>query len=329
MLVRITCSMKNVLKCTALTVGATVGVGFVSGLEWQMFVGDNIPVFVAVFAIANCLFACVSSQYRADTPQKLCACLFGKYAALPVWLLTLSNALTVVALLSASSEVLHGILPQAAPLVYAVAVCLVAALLTRINSNKCAVVSAVVSACAIGCMLLPLTTNGTSEPSSDVKPILTIAYALFDVTMLSGVTTRTACNNTVRQNIVYSLLSAMILGAMLYLPCKIGCLGELHNPLLALLPLLFVTYLLSASTSVYANAAAPLVALDELTKDRSLSAYLLFTFATALSLFGVQHIMKFAYIAVACVGLMLFGAMLVKILYKQSKQAQMPILTTK
>lgn len=299
--------MKKFICNVCLVVSGTIGVGFLSGKELRIFVGSlrNIAVFVVVFTAAQIVYSLWASKYRSADVQTLCAKTFGKCATVIYFLLVLGNVATVVALLATADETLCAITDLGLRLpIFALVVCLLSSVVGR-SDNAVSILSAVAVTCAVVYIALPLVVaNGRVQfEQCDVSIFQTAVYALFSATALCGVTTRIACNHSVRQNVLIAVTSSATLGVLMWVRMTYA----VATTTASVFATIFVatTYLSSATTSVYANSVAPLSLLDEVTHDRTMSSCLLFALCLSLCLLQADFLIEFGYTLVGAIGTML------------------------
>ena len=164
--------MKDSLKFVAATVSGTIGIGFLSGIEYEKFVGNNILLFGAVFLASNILFSQWAKTYRKGQVEQLCYATFKRRSALFTFLIAFTNLLTLVSILSATQELFAEFTSTTLPC-FPVVACLTAAAMSKNEKirNILSTVTALFSICLL--IFVPLTGGATSS-AKDVPPLLTV-----------------------------------------------------------------------------------------------------------------------------------------------------------
>ncbi len=322
--------MKKVLKVVSdvcVTVGCCVGVGFLSGKEMQVFVGNALGVLLFCLCFGASLFV-VRERCRICNYGSVgqLGALFGKMKGAFSVVTALCSFVCIVTVLAGAEQCLSSLYDIGLPF-YSFAVALCGALLLRLGMKTLKVVNALSVAMAVALvMLLYVRPQTQNHCHCAVSPVKTVAYALFSVTMSLGVLTKLSCECTRRQNVLCSVASAVVLSALMLalLP-----LCDMNRPLPALngiegalVPYAVITLALCGATGIASNAFSVAELLRQVIPDDTVCCVLMFGSALAFSMFGFDFALKFGYMLVACVG----GILIITIvLSKKSHVRRNPI----
>lgn len=303
----------------AVTVGCVLGVGLLSGKESQIFVGNiaNIALFVAVFAISNVIFRLFCKNCNCNNLNALSQSCFKKRFGVFCVLLLVCCFVCVTTMLAGVEQCVAQIAPIANFPFYAILTAAIAALILIKGMSALKAVN-VISVC----MALTLIVIILSKPKSDacnvtcVPLYMPMCYAMFSATMSLGIICKLACECSVKQNVVRSVISAGILGVVILL-ILLSCDFTLDLPALGELTqwekgFAAITLILCASTGIVANAYPILESVSDVIQDKTLASIAIFSFALVLSLFGFDFALKFGYGAVSVVGVIIMITVVIK-----------------
>lgn len=299
-----------VISDVAVVVGGCVGVGFLSGKEAQVFFGNgvNVAIFGLFFFFANLVTREYCRVNNCQDVNTLSKSMFGKFYAPFEVVISLCCFVCIVTLLAGVEQCLSQLFALSKLPLYAFAAALLATLLLRSKLKALKIANAISVAMAAVLLIILLCKRDVQHPDDLLVPLYQpIVYALFSVTMSLGVLTQLATSTTRKGNLIASILSAVIISALLLLVLPIcdfrldlPTLGNVDNPLL--LTYTVITLLLSAVTGIVANAYPLMRQLQTLIHDDTLCASLLFSLALAFSMFGFDFAVKVGYVAVGVVG---------------------------
>ncbi len=297
--------VKEIFSDCMAIVGCVVGIGFVTGKEAQIFVGNNrnIWIFVAIFGISTIVLRQFCAKRQLNSTQQFVTFAFGKAGAfLHLALLGCFFVclVTTLATVESSFEQLFGRMPF--PLwsaIVAVACCII--LKGGIKSFKTISILAFVSAFVTFLCISP---NNTATEVS-VNPLLTIVYGLFSLTMVLPV----CCNGekSLWENVLSVVIATAILGAMLWWIGKIADF-RLTLPIGGNLQgfgkvCLCVTICLCGISGGVANALPVYQGVQDVVDDKKLLRFWVFGLSWAFSCLGLDFLLKYGYLFVALVGL--------------------------
>lgn len=293
----------------ALVVGAAVGVGLLSGKETQVFVGvlPNALIFAVVFfAVLSIFREFCRKNAVSDTTELAVAC-FGRYALVFTVALCLCAFVCVVTCLAGVEQCLSDILYLSKLPLYAVLIASVGALVMTkgLSALKiCNVVSLIMAAALFAALAV---NNVPSDVTSAPKPYMPIAYALFNFTMSLCLTCRLGARSSKRQNIFRSVVSALILAALLIASALLAdfskplpTLSNISDPILK--GFAVITIALTSMCGIVGCALPVTELLDSVIGDRTVSSMCVFLCACAFSMFGFDFLVRFGYIFVALIG---------------------------
>lgn len=312
--------LKNICD-VAVTVGCCVGVGLLSGKEAQIFVGNyvNIAIFAAIFTLANVTFRKFAQKTRCDSLEKLSKKCFGKYASVFDVCLLACCFVCVTTMLAGVEQCVSQVLPLNAPLYSVFTATLATLIMIRgLSALKAVNVAALISAfILLGIIFAKGTPQNTQAPQVGAQ--MPVVYAVFSATMSLGVICRLACDNTPRENVICSVISAVLLALVFSLILPV-CDFTLDLPTLGGLNgfervFAAFTLVLSAVTGIVANAYPILDGVSDVIPDKTVASAAIFALALALSALGFDFAVKFGYVFVGAIGL----AVLICSAYKIAK----------
>lgn len=201
---------------------------------------------------------------------------------------------------------------------YAFAAAVISAILLKLGLKALKIANAVAVIMAVVLLVVLLCTSKTRNTENLQVPLYQpIVYALFSVTMSLGVVTQLATDCSKQENFIASLLASTVLAILLIvllplcnMTLNLPILGEISHPMLIFYTI--VTLLLSAVTGVVANALPVLEQLNDVTGDETLNCALIFLAALAFSMFGFDFAVKFGYLLVSGVGVVIVIVAIVK-----------------
>ena len=308
--------MKKILKMlgdVAVAVGCCIGVGFLSGKEAQVFFGNkiNVAIFAAVFFIVTYIIREYSRKKNCTDINELSQSMFGKYSTVMNVGIALCSFVCIVTVLAGVEQCLSQMYYLSKLPLYAFAAAFIAAILLKFGLKALKIANAVSVIMATVLIIVLVCTNENQNAEQLSVPFYQpIVYALFSVTMSLGVITQLASDSTKKENLIASILAAVILAVFLLvilplcnMTLSLPALGNISHPILIFYTIL--TLLLSAVTGVVANAYPILHYLNAVTHDETLNCALIFLAALAFSMFGFDFAVKFGYLLVSVVGLII------------------------
>ena len=320
--------MKKILQIlcdVAVTVGCCVGVGFISGKEAQVFFGNklNAIIFCVVFFLVNFAVREHCRKQRCKDLHQLNKSLW-KRPTLFDALITLCSFVCIVTVLAGVEQCLGSIFNLGGKLpLYAFAAALISSLLLSKGMTALKVVNVIAFGMAI--VLIALLCVGKTDSyveNLQVPLYQPVVYALFSLTMSLGVISKLGADSTKKDNLIATLLSAVILTALMLLILP-TC--NFHNAMPTidgitnkyLLGFALLTLLLSAVTGIVANGFPIVHYLQGVIDDETLCCALIFGFALAFSMFGFDFAVKVGYVLVSAMGALIFVNSVIKQLRKR------------
>ncbi len=292
-------------SCTV--VGATVGVGFLSGKEAQTFLGGYVNV--AVFAICFFTFNIVLRQFcfkngcgNAASFSRVC---FGKSSTLFLVALCLCNFVCAVSVLAGLQSCLEQLFFATKLPIFAFAAALAAAFVLKfgLKTFKILNVFSIVMALAyLFCIVFFTPNNGTGAMVGWAQPLV---YSLFSATVSLGVLTPLSQNG--KQNVAATALATVLLCALM---CTVVFAADfsLNLPIFgktdsaALNVFGAIALFLAAITGVVANTLPIVQCVNLALEDSALSTMCVLCLAAAFSMFGFDFALRYGYVPVALVG---------------------------
>ncbi|MCH5151329.1 MAG: hypothetical protein J1F65_01570 [Clostridiales bacterium] len=315
--------MKKVTKIlgdVAVAVGCCIGVGFLSGKEAQVFFGNKINV--AIFAVAFFAITYAVREYCRKqsclTIGELSGSLFGKHSTLFNICISLCAFVCIVTVLAGVEQCVSQLFYVSKLPLYAFATAVISAILLKLGLKALKITNALAVVMAIILIIVLLcTSKGQNTENLQVPFYQPIVYALFSVTMSLGVITQLASESTKKENLIASLIASGVLAAFLIallplcdMTLNLPTIGKISHPMLIFYTI--ITLLLSAVTGIVANALPILQQLNSVTQDETLNCALIFLAALAFSMFGFDFAVKFGYLFVSVVGVVILVSTLTK-----------------
>lgn len=317
--------MKKTVKSVcdiACCVGSSVGVGFLSGKEAQVFFGNyvNVAIFAVTFAAVTFVLREFCRRTASSTVGKMSQNLLRKKALWGSAAVAFCSFVCIVATLAGVQQYLFTLAPTRFPL-FAFATALLAALiLGKMGWIKLLNVISVAMAAAL---ILFGPTKGAGAVYTAIPCYQPITFALFSATAALGLTCKFASDSTQGQNALSATVSAAVIALLM---CAILPKCNLALPQLSGFWRIFAiaTLLLAAVTGAVANALPVLELIGDVVGDESLSRMLVLGSALALSMLGLDFAVKAGYTIVALLGGALTLLAASKLASKQKSAAFQP-----
>ena len=299
---------KDILLDAATVAGCTIGVGFLSGKEAQLFFGSftNVLIFALCFFALNMLVRTFCRAHCCFDVNSLSKCCFGRFSALFTALFLLCSFVCVVTILAGVENCLNDYFPTKIPL-YGILVAFLAALILKRGLNALKILNVVSIALAL-VFLLAVALTKDHVAATDVAPSQPIKYALFSVTMSLGVLAPLA-NTTKKSNVAATVIATLLISLLIVFVLCIGdfsldrpIFGKSDNAFLNVLG--GVTVILATSTGVAANTLPIAQCIGDVFQDDTLCYTTVFCLALALSMFGFDFALAYGYMFVAAVGIL-------------------------
>lgn len=301
--------VKDVFQDVMLVVGCIVGVSFVTGKEAQTFVGNgkNIALFAIVFATCAIVLQRFCAKWQLHTTEQFVHFAFKKWGYVVHFLLLACFFVCIVTTLATVQSSMHqvaGSIPF--PLWSAIVVTLSAMVLKGgVNAFKVVSIMAFVGT-FITFVLVSASQN--VQQSSDINPISTVLYSLFSLTMVLPVCCKTAKKST-KQNVLCVVFATIVVALLLWWVERVADFSQ-TLPIGGNLSgvgkvLLCVTICLCGISGVVANALPLCQGLGDVIPDKKLLTFVVLALAWAFGCFGLDILLKYGYLFVAIVGLVI------------------------
>lgn len=301
-------SMKRDLFLDSCTVvGATVGVGFLSGKEAQTFFGEhkNVAFFAIYFFVFNLAIRQFCYKNGCGNAASFSRACFGKFSAMFLAALCLCNFVCAVSILAGLQSCLEQLFFATKLPVFAFVAALVAAfvLKTGLKTFKILnVISIVLALAYLFCVALFTPHIGRQTSVSWAKPLV---YSLFSVTASLGVLAPLSQKG--KQNVASTIFATVLLCALMCIvifaadfSLSLPVFGKTDS--VALNVFGAVTVVLATITGVVANALPIVQCVNLAFRDSALSTTCVLCLAVAISMFGFDFALRYGYVPVAFVG---------------------------
>ena len=303
------CMKKSVILDAATVVGCLVGVGFLSGKEAKLFLGN----FVNVIIFAICFFAlnivtrifCVAHHcFNVSSLAKTC---FGRFAAAFTTLFLLCCFVCVVTMLAGVENCLQSYFATQLPM-YGMLVAFLAALILKKGLGALKVLNVISILLALTYLICVACIGKNTYTGVSVSRIEPLKYALFSVTMSVGVLAPLS-DTTKKGNVVATAIATLLATALIVFLLYIANFS-LENPIFDKSNNVFLNVLgslaviLATATGVAANTLPIKQCLADVFQDDVLCYVCIFCLAIALSMFGFDFALTYGYLFVAGVGIL-------------------------
>jgi hypothetical protein len=301
--------VKDVFKDVMLFVGCIVGVSFVTGKEAQTFVGNgkNIALFAIVFALCAIVLQGFCAKWQLHTTEQFVHFAFKKWGYVVHFLLLACFFVCIVTTLATVESSMHEVVGAMPFPLWSAIVVVLSAMVIKGGLKAFSVVSAIAFVGAFVTFVLVSLTH-TVQHSADIHPLSTLLYGLFSLTMVLPVCCKTAKKST-KQNVLCIVFATLVVALLLWwvervadfsLTLPIG--GNLNG---ANKVLLCVTICLCSISGVVANALPLCEGLSDVIPDKKLLTFVVLALAWAFGCFGLDILLKYGYLFVAIVGLVI------------------------
>lgn len=298
---------RDLLSDCCTVIGATVGVGFLSGKEAQMFFGGyvNVAVFAVCYFAFNLVLRIFCFKKNCGNAAVFSRVCFGKFSSLFLVALCLCNFLCAVAVLAGLQNCLEELICDTKWPVFAFLAAIAAALMLKSGLK----VFKIANVLSVASVLVYLLCIAVFTPDADCGVSVNITqpmiYSLFSATTslavlapLSQKNKRNVAAAAVATLIICVLLCTVIFSADFSL--NLPVLGKTDNPALVIFGTITVT--LAAVTGAAANALPIVQCVNVYIKDTTLSTACVLCAAVLFSVFGFDFAMRYGYLPVALTG---------------------------
>lgn len=304
--------VRDVFLDCATVVGSCVGVGFISGKEAKMYLGNygNVAVFALVF-FALCFWVrrFCSRNGCCNTVRLFQSC-FGKFHSLFSALFCCCCIICMSTLFAGADSCLQSLLYSVNFPCYSFVAAIVAAFVLKKGMRTLKIMNAVSLTLTFCYLLLAFVFwGGCQTERTTGMPVL---YALFSVTTSLGVLAPLS-KRSVKRNLVLSAVSAVTFGLLFVLAVYLSDFS-LQMPIIGRTDSKFFNMLAASAVlvsvvcGVTANAIPVFQCISDVFHDDAFCAVMLFAITWAFSLFGFDFALKFGYVAVALFGVSVVAA---------------------
>lgn len=301
--------VKDVLQESMLIVGCVVGVSFVTGKEAQTFVGSgkNILLFAVIFGLTTLLLRLFASKHRLQNAQQFALFTFKNWGYVVYFLLLGCYFVCLVTTLATVQNCFDELLGKTLFPLWSLAVVLLSSILLKWGTKGFKVLSALAFVGAFVTFLI--VSFGDNVPNeTTINPLSTMAYSLFSLTMVLPV----CCTNKVRttkENVLCVVVATIVVATLLWWVERIADF-TLQLPIGGHLEgggkvYLCVTVALCGMNGVVANALPICQGVADIIPDKKLLSFVVLGLAWAFSCLGLDILLRYGYLFVAVVGLLI------------------------
>lgn len=302
--------IKDIFADAVTVAGCCVGAGFLSGKEAQLYYGNTacVCVFAAFFCLLTLCVRAFCSKNGCYDVNSLCKTCYPAFGGILSTLTCACCFVCIVAMIAGANSCLSSLLFAGFEPFYGIIVGAIAVAVVKIGLRALKALNAlslVLAAAYLVWLTCEIETPDFTPQTT--SPFLPFIYATFSATMSLGVLTKLAKTDG-KSNVAATITASVLLLALALCVLHL-CDFRLDLPLLcrtnntALNVLGGVSIVCATVTGVCANAIPVLECVrDVFDGDDTLCLLVVFCVAVALSLLGVDVVMKWGYLLVAGVG---------------------------
>ena len=315
--------LKEILHDSMPIVGCVVGVSFVTGKEAQVFVGNgkNIALFAIVFCLLTTLLRLFCAKHKLQNTQQFALFCFDKWGYVVYFALLACFFVCLVTTLATVQSCLNQLVAKLPLPLWSAIVVLLSAIVLKWGGGAFRVVCTLAFAGAFVTFLF-VSSGGNLPTQMDVKPLSTLLYCLFSITMVLPVCCQTKAKGN-WQSVLCVVVATIVVALLLWwvervadfsLPLPIGT--NLHGLGKVCLCL---TVILCGMSGVVANALPICQGVCDILPQAPLRTFVVLGLGWALSCFGLDVFLKYGYMFVAFVGLAIVVCCLAKTCNKKPR----------
>ena len=301
--------VKEILQEGMLIVGSVVGVSFVTGKEAQAFVGNakNITLFAVVFALSTLLLRLFCNKYQLQNTCEFAQFAFQKWGYVVYFALFGCFFVCLVTTLATVESCFEQIVGKMPFSIWSAIVVLLSAVVLKWEASAFKVVSTLAFAGAFVTFLF-MSLQGNTSTATDVTPLSTILYSFFSLTMVLPVCC-TSKKRSAKENLLCVLCATAIVALLLWWVEGVADF-TLQLPIGAKLKgvgkaCLCLTVMLCGLSGTLANALPICQGLCDVIANKKLLKFVVLALAWAFSCFGLDWLLKYGYLFVSLVGLVI------------------------
>ena len=301
--------IKELLEDSMLLVGCVVGVSFVTGKEAQVFVGNcqNIVVFAIAFAFCTFVMRKFCTKWQLNSTQQFVQFAFEKGGNFLHFAMLLCYFVCMVTTLATVQNSLQQLVGNLSFPLWSAVVVIASAWVQKMGTKAFKALSALAFAGAFVTFLL-VASNGHSQQTGRTSPLATLLYSLFSATMALPICCKMKGNST-KQNAICVMFATVVVSLLLWWVEKIADFN-LQLPIGGKLTgggkiCMCVTVALCGVLGTVANALPICEDIADVIADEKLLRFVVFALAWAFSCFGLDVLLKYGYLFVAVVGLVI------------------------
>ena len=301
--------VKDILQESMLIVGCVVGVSFVTGKEAQAFVGNakNILLFAVIFGVGVLILRSFCNRFRLQNTLEFAQFTFKKRGHVVYFLLLGCYFVCLVTTLATVQNCFDELLCKTPFSLWSLAVVLVAIFLLKWGAKSFKTLSVLAFVGAFATFLF-VTFQHVPPNETTINPLSTTAYSLFSLTMVLPV----CCSSkrcSKRENILCVLVATATIALLLWWVERVADF-TMQLPIGGNLVgvgkvCLCVTIALCGLSGAVGNALPICQGLADVIPDKTLLSFVVLGVAWAISCLGLEVFLKYGYVFVAVVGLLI------------------------
>ena len=314
--------VKEILQESMLIVGCVVGVSFVTGKEAQAFVGNakNILLFAIVFGVGVAILRTFCNKFCLQNTQQFAEYTFENCRHVVYFALLGCYFVCLVTTLATVQNCFDVLLCKTPFPLWSLAVVALAIPMLKWGTSGLKTVSTLAFVGAFTTFLF-VTFEHVPPNETSINPLSTAAYSLFSLTMVLPVCC-TSKRYTKRENILCVLVATVVVSLLLWwvervadftLQLPIG--GNLVG---AGKVCLCLTIVACGMSGIVGNALPLCQGVADLLPDKNLLAFVVLGVAWAFSCLGLDVLLKYGYMFVAVVGLVIVARCLTAIVRRKT-----------
>ena len=301
--------VKDILQESMLIVGCVVGVSFVTGKEAQAFVGNakNILLFAVIFGVGVLVLRSFCNRFCLQNTLEFAQFTFKKRGHVVYFLLLGCYFVCLVTTLATVQNCFDELLCKTPFSLWSLAVVLVAIPMVKLGAKSFKTLSILAFVGAFATFLF-VTFKHVPPNETTINPLSTTAYSLFSLTMVLPVCC-TSKRSSKRENILCVLVATATIALLLWWVERVADF-TMQLPIGGNLVgvgkvCLCVTISLCGLSGAVGNALPICQGLADVIPDKTLLSFVVLGVAWAISCLGLEVFLKYGYVFVAVVGLVI------------------------
>lgn len=315
--------LKEILQDSMPIVGCVVGVSFVTGKEAQVFVGNgkNIALFAIVFGCATLLLRLFCAKYKLQNTQQFALFCFDKWGYVVYFAMIACFFVCLVTTLATVQSCLNLLVARLPFAMWSAVVVLLSAVVLKWGNVAFRVVCTLAFVGAFATFLFVSSSNNLPL-QMDVKPLSTLMYCLFSLTMVLPVCCQTK-GRSATQNAICVAVATIVVALLLWWVERVADFS-LALPIGTSLQgvgkvCLCLTVALCGMSGVIGNALPILQSVSDILPNNGMRTFVVLSLGWAFSCLGLDVFLKYGYMFVALVGLLIVVRCVAKMLTKKPR----------